>query len=804
MLLSLFMQNHILLLDGGTGTLLQAEGLKSGESPETWVISHPDQIRRMHLSYYQAGSHVVCTDTFGANLLHFEESELRKIIPGAVRLAREAAACADPSLPRFVALDIGPTGQLLKPYGDLDFEKAVEIFKTSIRLGLEEGPDLIFIETMNDSYETKAALLAARECTDLPVFVSNAYGSDAKLMTGADPEAMTVMLEGMGAAAIGTNCSLGPDALRPVVSRYLEASSLPVLLKPNAGLPRVENGKTVYDVSPEAFAASVADMVRQGVRIVGGCCGTTPAYISALSGCLQGLEPVPLAEKNRTVVSGTSHAVYFGGKPVLIGERINPTGKKRFKQALQEHDMDYILREGISQQDAGADMLDVNVGLPGLDEAAVLEETVCELQAVSDLPLQLDTSDPEAMGRALRRYNGKALINSVSGKKESMEAVFPLQKKYGGVIICLTLDENGIPATAQGRLAVAKKILQEAARYGISPKDLIFDPLAMTVSSSPDAASVTLEAMRLIREETGCCTSLGVSNISFGLPQRDGINSTFFTLALQNGLSGAIMNPHSFDMMRTYHAFLALSGMDDHCMQYIAYTADHAPQAAAPLQAQAADREKNIAEQGSELQKAIEKGLREQAGRLAHDMLASCEPLSLISEHIVPALNAVGIRFEQKTLFLPQLLMSAEAAGAAFEVIRGAMQSTTGPVHGPFVLATVQGDIHDIGKNIVRLLLESYGFPVIDLGKDVPPENVLQAVLENHAGMCGLSALMTTTVPAMEDTIRLVHEKAPFCRVIVGGAVLTQSYADTIGADYYAADAMACVRIAQQLDAEKA
>ncbi len=793
-----FMRDAVLLLDGGTGTLLQAAGLKSGESPETWVLTHPDEIRAMHLAYYTAGSHVVCTDTFGANLLHHDRSTLEKIIPGAVRLAREAAEQADPSRPRFVALDIGPTGRLLKPYGDLDFEEAVEIFKTSIRLGVAAGPDLIFIETMNDSYETKAALLAAREVSDLPVFVSNAYGLDAKLMTGADPEAMTALLEGMGATAIGTNCSLGPDALRPVVERYLSAASVPVLLKPNAGLPRVENGKTLYDVSPEAFADSVADMVKQGVRIAGGCCGTTPEYIKALADRLEGIAPTEITPKDRTVVSSSTHAVLFDRKPVLIGERINPTGKKRFKQALQEHDVDYILREGLSQQEAGADILDVNVGMPGLDEAAMLQEIVCELQAVSDLPLQLDTSSPEAMAAALRRYNGKALINSVSGKQESMDAIFPLQKKYGGAIICLTLDERGIPETAEGRVDVARKILREAARYGIEKKDLIFDPLAMTVSSSSDAAAVTLAALKSIREDLGCHTSLGVSNISFGLPQRDGINSTFFALALQSGLSGAIMNPHSFDMMRTYHAFLALQGLDDHCMQYIAYTQSHQPQTAAPAQqaAPAADP----AAAGSALQTAIEKGLREQAGRLAADLLATAEPLSLISDHIVPALNSVGVRFENKTLFLPQLLMSAEAAGAAFDVIRSAMQGRTSPVHSRFVIATVQGDIHDIGKNIVKLLLESYGFPVTDLGKDVPPETVLEAVQRLHAPMCGLSALMTTTVPAMEETIRLLHEKAPFCRVIVGGAVLTQSYADAIGADFYAKDAMACVRIAENLD----
>lgn len=796
-----YLKDHLLILDGAMGTLLQAAGLQSGEAPELWNLSHPDVIRSIHADYYRAGSHVVSANTFGANILHFDEKTLQEIVSSAVRLAKEAAAEAPDTCPRYVALDIGPTGKLLKPYGDLDFEEAVTVFSKTIRLGTDAGADLIFIETMNDSYETKAALLAAKETSHLPVFVSNAFGSDGKLMTGASPEAMTALLEGMGADAIGTNCSFGPDALHPVVERFLNSASIPVLFKPNAGMPRVENGKTVYDVGPDAFAESVAEMVQHGVRICGGCCGTTPDYIRALAKRVLSLSPLPIQPKDATVIASYTHAVSFGVSPILIGERINPTGKKRFKQALSDHDIGYVLREGIAQQDAGAHVLDVNVGMPGIDEPALLTEVVCELQSVVDLPLQVDTSSPTAMARALRIVNGKPLINSVNGTKESMDAIFPLARKYGGVLICLTLDEHGIPETAEGRVQIARKILGQAASYGIARKDLIFDPLAMTVSSSSDAALVTLTALKRIREELHCHTSLGVSNVSFGLPSRDGINSTFFALALENGLSCAIMNPHSFDMMRTYHAFNALHGIDDHCMDYITYVENHAPALSSPSAVPV--KQVQQAENGTMLQTAVEKGLKEEASRLAAEALQSLPPLDVISKEIVPALNHVGERFEKKTLFLPQLLMSAEAASSAFDVVRAAMQENRAVrERSHFVLATVKGDIHDIGKNIVRLLMESYGFLVTDLGKDTPPETILEAVIRLHAPMCGLSALMTTTVPAMEETIALIHQKAPWCRVIVGGAVMTQDYADRIGADAYAPDAMACVRIAEEIEAQ--
>ena len=794
-----FWHDHLLWLDGGMGTLLQNRGLPPGGLPERWNLSHPEVITEIHRSYFDAGSHVVCTNTFGANGLKFSPQELSDIIHAAVGHARSALASSSGSQPKWVALDIGPTGKMLAPYGDFDFEEAVATFAQVVRLGAEAGADLILIETMGDSYETKAALLAARETCDLPVLVSNAYGEDGKLMTGADPAAMVAMLEGMGADAIGVNCSLGPQALEGVVEEYLRRASVPVLVKPNAGLPRAVNGETVFDLLPADFAHQMARLIQKGVRIAGGCCGTTPDYISALLDAAGDLPPVPVIPKNIACISSYTHAVDFGIHPLLIGERINPTGKKRFKEALKSHDMDYILQEGIAQQEKGVHILDVNVGLPELDEVAMLQEAVCQLQAILDLPIQIDSSDELAMAAALRRYNGKALINSVNGKQESMDAIFPLVKKYGGMVVALTLDEGGIPERAEGRVAIARKILEEAARYGLGKQDLIFDPLALTVSADQQAARETLKAVSLIHRELGCHTSLGVSNVSFGLPRRELINSHFLTLAMGEGLSAAILNPDSRDMMTAYHTFCALWGLDPQCARYISY-AQQLPVGgntpAVPTLPAAGPRE----EGQSDLQRAIIKGLKEQAGLMTAELLQTRQPLDIVREEIIPALDIVGIGFEQKTVYLPQLLMSAEGAKAAFEQIKGAMTTRSAADKCAFVIATVQGDIHDIGKNIVKLLLENYGFAVTDLGRDVPPERVVDTVVAQHAPMAGLSALMTTTVPAMAETIARLREKAPWCKVVVGGAVLNQEYADAIGADKYARDAMETVRYAEQID----
>ena len=807
-----YLSNNIVYLDGGMGTLLQANGLKPGEHPEHWNISHPDVITNIHKAYYDAGSNVVSTNTFGANSLKFEEEELEEIVKAAFENANAARKQCEQSGQKFIALDIGPTGKLLKPLGDLDFEDAVSVFAKTVKLGVKYGADLIFIETMNDSYETKAALLAAKENSDLPVLVSNAYGEDGKLMTGANAAAMVAMVEGMGADAIGANCSLGPKQLRGVVEELLLHASIPVILKPNAGLPKSVNGQTIYDVTPEAFAEEIADLISKGVRVAGGCCGTTPEYIHALYDRTKDNTPCACSEKNITCVSSYTHAVTFDKAPILIGERINPTGKKRFKQALIEHDIDYILGEGIRQEEKGVHILDVNVGLPDIDEAEMLTTAVCELQGVTDLPLQIDTSNIKAMEMALRRYNGKAMINSVNGKKESMAAVFPLVKKYGGLVVALTLDEDGIPDTAQGRIQIAEKILVTAAEYGIAKKDIIFDTLAMTISSDIHSAKVTLDALHYIKETLGCHTSLGVSNVSFGLPNRDAVNGTFFAMALEKGLSAAIMNPFSTEMRKTYYTFMALNGLDENCAVYIEKAAEFTPaQGTVTMPVNIGMPETAINQRvtsttkdtTTELQAAIISGRKEKAAELTETMLQTKAALDIVQEEIIPALDIVGKGYEEKKVYLPQLLISAEAAKRAFEKIKEHM-SESGPKSGnhsdkAIVLATVHGDIHDIGKNIVKLLLENYGFDVQDLGKDVPPETVVEKVVELHAPLVGLSALMTTTVPAMEETIQVLRKKAPWCKVVVGGAVLTQAYADKIGADKYAKDAMETVRYAEEI-----
>ena len=783
-----FMKNNIVYLDGGMGTLLQKSGLQPGELPERWNISHPEVIREIHKSYYDSGSNIVNTNTFGANSLKFSLDELDEIICCAVKNADEARKESSGDQEKFIALDVGPTGKLLKPLGDLDFEDAVRTFAETIRLGKKHGVDLITIETMNDSYETKAAVIAAKENCDLPIIVTNAYGENGRLMTGADSAVMAAMLEGLCVDAIGANCSLGPKQLMGVMDELLKYCSVPVAFKPNAGLPKSDGKVTYYDVDAEEFAQDIKLAVANGVRIVGGCCGTTPEYIKKVCELTRDMRPKEIEKKTYSVCTSYNKAVFFGEKPILIGERINPTGKKRFKQALLENDIGYILQEAVNQQAKGVHVLDVNVGLPGIDEARMLTNSVCELQCVTDLPLQIDSSDPVAMESALRRYNGKAMINSVNGKKESMNAIFPLVKKYGGFVVALTLDEKGIPDTVDGRMKIASRILSAAAEYGIKKKDIIFDPLAMTVSADKMSAVITLETVKRITEQLGCNTSLGVSNVSFGLPSRELVNAAFFTTAMENGLSAAIMNPYSARMMEAYYSFNVVKGLDDNCMDFINFASRQEVQPTAKQ------------ESSLTLKEAIEKGLKEKASEITTAMLSENAPLDIVNAHVIPALDDVGKRFEEKKLFLPQLLMSAEAAKASFEVIKANMTADSGSVKkGSIVIATVYGDIHDIGKNIVKLLLENYGYNVIDLGKNVPPETILEAVIENHAPLVGLSALMTTTVPAMEETVRLIKEKAPWCKTVVGGAVLTQDYADKIGADKYAADAMESVRYAESV-----
>ncbi len=828
-----FLRDNFVILDGGMGSLLQKRGLKPGEKPETFNILHPEIIIDIQKAYFDAGSNVVNANSFGANPFNFpDEAQLKQVIEAAIANGKEAARLSDEGSgessrrPRFVSLDIGSLGQLLKPYGQLEFEDAVEAFAKIVRIGAAAGADLVSIETMNDCLETKAALLAVKENCDLPVIVTDAFDENGQLMTGANPSAMTAMLEGMGADAVGTNCSVGPRQLRGVMEEFLGCASVPVVFKPNAGLPRVENGETVFDVTVDEFAEEVIMQMEAGVRVVGGCCGTTPEYIKKVTDLVKarGLTPKPLTDKNLSVVSSYTHAVYFDKDPILIGERINPTGKKRFKQALIEHDMDYILNEGLRQADEKVHILDVNVGIPDIDEPALLTETVKELQAVTDLPLQLDTSDPIAMERALRAYNGKAMINSVNGKEEVMSAIFPLVKKYGGFVVCLTINEGGIPETVEERMEVAKKIIETAESYGIARKDLIFDPLCMTISADTSAAVTTLECVRILKNEFKVHTSLGISNVSFGLPKRSMITAGMFAAALEVGLSAAIMNPFSSEMMTTYHAYRAIHDLDANCSDFIAFATGfdekYGALVAAGAASGAAGATPGTGDNPSagdtanmtELMGAIVKGLKEKAAKITDTLIneEGRDPLVIVSEEVIPALNVVGEGFEAKKIYLPQLLMSAEAAKEAFVIIKASLDRAPSADDSKaknsdckIVIATVKGDVHDIGKNIVKLLLENYGFDVTDLGKDVDPEDVLKEVERLHADVCGLSALMTTTVPAMEDTIRLIHEKAPWCKVMVGGAVLTQEYADKIGADGYSKDAMGSVRYVEKLMAEK-
>ena len=798
------LQKGPFFLDGGMGTLLQARGLKPGEAPERWGMTHPDVITDIQRSYYEAGSDMVLSNTFGVHPLRYDLTECEEMVRTAIGCADQARKAIGDGKERFIALDIGPCGKLLKPLGNLDFEEAVQGFAEVVRLGVKYGADCVFIETMNDGAEARAALLAAKENSDLPVLVSCAYGADGKLMTGGTPESVVAMLEGLGADAVGVNCSLGPDALAPIVERYLAAASIPVLMKPNAGLPQEKDGKTFYNVGPEEFSEQIVPLIEKGLRIIGGCCGTTPDFIRAVKNASAGMVPPAVEKKEKTIIASRGHTIELGKDPTIIGERINPTGKKRLRKALEDGDMAYVLNEAIVQEEHGAEVLDVNVGTPGVDEPALLEQAVQELQAVTDLPLQLDTSDPEAMRRALRVYNGKALINSVNGKQEVMDAIFPLVKKYGGAVVALTLDEDGIPGTAEGRLAIAEKILKEAAKYGIGPKDILFDTLTMTVSTDGNAAKVTLDALKMIREKTGCGTVLGVSNVSFGLPVREVLGSIFLTLALERGLSAAIMNPLSERMMGAMISFRTLTGRDENCAAYIKYAGDLPTMQAVAPAAGAAGGAKETEAKG--LRRAVVKGLCKEAANLTRSALEEGrDSLDLVKEEIIPALDEVGQGFEAKKIFLPQLMMSAEAAEAAVaEIKKKAGNRDAQASKGTVVLATVKGDIHDIGKNIVKLLLENYGFTVADLGKDVPPETVLEAVERLHAPICGLSALMTTTVPAMAETVKLVHEKAPWCKIMVGGAVLTEEYAREIGADGYGKDAMASVRLAERYMQEQA
>ncbi len=766
----------MLFFDGATGTQLQARGLQPGELPESWNFTHPDIVESVHKSYLDVGSNIVKSNTFGANPLKLAGTGLdcKKTIEKAVSIAKKAC---DGRENKFVALNLGPTGKLLAPYGDLAFEKAVESYAEMVRYGADAGADIILIETMSDTYEIKAAILAAKENSNLPICVTMTFDEDGKLLTGATVEAAALMCEALGVDAVGFNCGLGPIQVGKLLPQMLKAVSIPVIINPNAGLPKQRDGKTYFDVEADEYAELMYNLAQEGASVVGGCCGTTPAHIEKMISKCRNLIPGGRRECTLTAVSSYGKAVHLGEGPIIIGERINPTGKKRLKEALLNNDLDYICRLGLEQISAGAHILDVNVGTPGIDEAGMIAAAVPALQAITDTPLQIDTSNYEAMERALRLYNGKPMLNSVNGKEESLQQVLPLAKKYGAVLVALCLDDGGIPATAEGRIAVADKIIARAAEYGIESRNIVVDPLALTISTGSNNAAVACEVIRAMADR-GINTVMGVSNISFGLPGRDAVNSTFFSMAMSAGLSCGIINPQSKSMMDAFYGFRALNGFDDGCKEYVQHYAD-APKSVAA----------EISEIG--LYDAIVKGLQGPARQAAGIALKSEKPLDVINKYMIPALDFVGNGFEKKTLFLPQLLMSADAAKAAFEVIREAVG--VNDTHGETVIiATVHGDIHDIGKNIVKVLLENYGYRVLDLGKDVPVETVVQEAVKNKVKVVGLSALMTTTVGAMEETIAALHEKCD-CRIVVGGAVLTEEYADSIGAEHYAPNAVSAV-----------
>lgn len=788
---------RILFFDGGMGTMLQKYGMKAGELPELLNITDPQLVCRIHDEYLAAGADIITTNTFGANPLKSDEmgASVDMIIAAAVGNARKSVNKAG-GKERFVAFDIGPTGKLMEPIGDLSFDRAYEEFARIAKTAETAGADLAIIETMSDTLEAKAAVLAVKENTKLPVFLTMTFDETYKTLTGADVHVMSAMFEGLGVDCLGINCGLGPVQIAEMMEELSKISSIPIMAQPNAGLPQIVDGKTVYDVDPEQFGEECERIAKCGASVIGGCCGTTPDHIKALIERCGSYSPI-VEEKDFTAAASYSKAVYLDDRPVIIGERINPTGKKKFKEALREGDVDYIVNEAFKQRDAGAHILDVNVGLPEIDECSMMERAVKAVSAAVNLPLQIDSSDPEVIERALRIYNGKPMVNSVNGKKESLDAILPIVAKYGGVLVGLCLDENGIPETAEERAAIAKRIADEAAKYGIKKRDLVMDALTLTISAQQKESAETVKALHMIKTELGIKTVLGVSNISFGLPRREIVNSTFFALALYNGLDACIINPCADSMMNTYRAYRALACIDTDCADYIAAYAGTKSETTV-TRADAAEKPEE--EKREKLFDIIVKGLRDQSYEETKALLKTREPMDIINGILIPALDAVGKEFEAGTMFLPQLMMSAETVKNSFDAVKEKIMEGGVPQEskGKIVVATVKGDIHDIGKNIVKVLLENYGYDVYDLGKDVPPEDIVNCMKENDIHLCGLSALMTTTVVSMEETIKAIRAAGLDAKVWVGGAVLTQEYADMIGADKYCKDALSSVNYANE------
>lgn len=786
-ILNVLAEDEFLIFDGAMGTMLQERGLKAGEIPEIYNFTNSEIIIDIHQKYVDAGAQVILTNTFGANEIKLNDSgySVEEVINQTVKLAKQVKG------EKYIALDIGPIGSLLEPMGTLSFSRAYEIFKRQVLAGVNAGVDLILIETISDLYEAKAAVLAAKENSDLPVFCTMTFTGDGRTFTGTDPLTMVTLLEGLGVDALGINCSLGPKELMPIVEEVLKYSSIPVIVQANAGLPRIINNQTIYDITPEEYGYYIKEMAQKGVRIIGGCCGTNDKFIKKIVEELKGLKPKKVEPKRITAVCSATKTVILGQEVRIIGERINPTGKKKFKEALKNNNIDYILTEAISQQEAGADILDVNVGLPEINEEQVMINVIKEIQAIINLPLQIDSSSSEVIESAVRIYNGKPIINSVNGKKEVMDEIFPIVKKYGACVIGLTLDEKGIPAKAEERVEIARKIINTAKDYGIAKENILIDCLVLTASAQQKEVIETIKAIKMVKKEFGVMTTLGVSNVSFGLPNRGLLNQTYLVMALTQGLDAPIVNPNDKSITDTINAFRVLANQDKEASNYIKnYVESNDKQIDNP------DKKTN-----NNLVDIIVKGLKEESAIKTKELLTQMDGLAIVNEYLIPALDIVGAKYEKEEIFLPQLIQSAETVKKSFEVIKESIhrEGYNQLQKDKIILATVKGDIHDIGKNIVKVILENYGFEIIDLGKDVPIELIVSTAKEANVKLIGLSALMTTTVKNMEETIKALKENDSECQIIVGGAVLNQEYAEMIKADYYAKDAQDAVKIVKQV-----
>ncbi|MGL9727766.1 homocysteine S-methyltransferase family protein [Enterococcus sp. DIV0756] len=787
------LRENRLLFDGAMGTMLQKMGLPVGLEPEYFNLSHPETITQIHQEYVSAGADVVTTNTFQANRGKLKQDELPAIIQAAVKLARAAQ-------PKYVAYDMGPIGQLMAPMGTLSFDQAYEMFQEQAVLAEKSGADVVVVETMSDLLETKAAILAIKENTNLPIFCTMTFQEDGRTFVGTDPVTAVLTLQSLEIDAVGVNCSLGPNELLPIVEEILKFASIPVMVQANAGLPEMKDGQTYYSLTVAEYCSAVEKMLANGVRIVGGCCGTNPDFILKLRQLVDEVPAVAVSPKKVTAVTSGSQTVILNDGLHLIGERINPTGKNRLKEALRKKDISYVLKEGLKQIEAGADILDVNVGLPEIDEADMMQKVVQELQGIVTAPLQIDSVNIAAIETGARYYNGRPLINSVNGKAESMSEVFPIAKKYGAVVLGLTLDETGIPDTAEKRLAVAEKIIKTAASYGIPKEDVMIDPLVLTASAQQAQVQVTLDTIRLIREKLGVLTVAGLSNVSFGLPNREVLNGAFLAVAVGAGLNAPIVNPLSEFLMQMVQSLKVINNQDRDAADYIAKSqhltlTNHQSNTSVEI------------EQGREndLKSLILKGQKEDTPSLTKQLLERMTPLEIVNQYFIPALDEVGSKFEQGMLFLPQLMQSAEAVQRSQEVLKQYFDAhgQESESKGKILLATVQGDIHDIGKNIVKMVLENYGFEVIDLGKDVPIATVIDTLKEQKIPLAGLSALMTTTVQNMKATIEAAKEANLETKFMVGGAVLNEEYREFVGADYYAKDALSSVTIAQEFFSDR-